>query len=184
MEIRIVPNRGRDIGSFFTAFGTTLVDHYDLVGHLHTKKTADLHDGEMVKNWRHFLLENLLGGQNNMADIILERMATDHSIGLVFPDDPNIIGWGRNKSYATTLAHRLGLSNMPEHFVFPIGTMFWARAEALLPLFRLNLDWQDYPAEPLPYDGSILHALERLLPFVTTKQGFRSVLTNVPGVTR
>jgi UDP-glucose 4-epimerase len=62
--------------------------------------------------------------------------------------------------------------------------MVWAKVEALLPLFDLALDWQDYPAEPLPYDGSILHALERLLPLVAAKQGFRSVLTNVPGITR
>jgi lipopolysaccharide biosynthesis protein len=62
--------------------------------------------------------------------------------------------------------------------------MFWARVQALAPLFERNLDWQDYPVEPLPYDGTILHVLERLLPFVTSKQGFRLVLTNVKGVTR
>jgi len=62
--------------------------------------------------------------------------------------------------------------------------MFWAKVEALLPLFGLGLDWQDYPTESLLYDGSILHALERLLPFVAAKQGFRSVLTNVPGIIR
>ena len=32
---------------------------------------------------------------------------------------------------------------------------------ALAPLMGLNLGWEDYPDEPLPYDGSVLHALER-----------------------
>jgi len=54
----------------------------------------------------------------------------------------------------------------------------------LLPIFNLGLDWQDYPAEPLPYDGSILHALERLLSLVASSQGFRLALTNVTGITR
>jgi len=54
----------------------------------------------------------------------------------------------------------------------------------LTPIFEIGLDWQDYPMEPLPDDGSILHALERLLPFVVSKQGFRLMLTNVAGITR
>jgi lipopolysaccharide biosynthesis protein len=62
--------------------------------------------------------------------------------------------------------------------------MFWARTEAIRPLLELGLDWQDYPAEPLPYDGSMLHAVERLLPLVAEKQSTRIVLTNVTGVTR
>ncbi|MBS0193643.1 MAG: hypothetical protein JSR34_05295 [Proteobacteria bacterium] len=62
--------------------------------------------------------------------------------------------------------------------------MFWARTDALRPLFDLALDWSDYPSEPLPYDGSLLHALERLLPFVAAARGLRCALTNVPGVTR
>lgn len=184
IDIQVTPNRGRDIGPFLTAFGKTFVKNYDVVGHLHTKKTADVQDETMSKNWRLFLLENLLGGKNNMADTILERMAADRSIGMVFPDDPYIVGWGSNKPYAETLSQRLGLSALPESFLFPIGMMFWARTESLLPIFNLGLGWQDYPTEPLPYDGSMLHALERIFPFVAAKQGFRSVLTNVAGITR
>jgi lipopolysaccharide biosynthesis protein len=62
--------------------------------------------------------------------------------------------------------------------------MFWSRVAAIRPLLELNLDWSDYPAEPLAYDGSMLHALERLLPFVVEQQGYRCVLTNVDGVSR
>ena len=54
----------------------------------------------------------------------------------------------------------------PPAIDFPVGTMFWARPEALAPLLRLGLNLDDYPDEPLPVDGTILHALERLLPLV------------------
>jgi hypothetical protein len=183
--VEVVPNRGRDIGPFLTAFGTRIARDFDIVGHLHTKKTADVADASMAERWREFLLENLLGGKAPMADIILGRMAADPSIGIVFPDDPNAVGWGSNLEHARPLARRLGLPDeMPRQFVFPIGTMFWARVDAIRPLLTLGLDWPDYPPEPLPYDGSMLHAIERIMPFLVAKQGQRIVLTNVPGVTR
>jgi hypothetical protein len=184
VDIRVVPNRGRDIGPMLSAFGDALVKNYDVFGHLHTKKAIDLKDELIGKRWRLFLLENLLGGKTNMADIILARMATDPSIGMVFPDDPHVVGWGSCKGQAEILGRTLGLPALPENFVFPLGTMFWARVKALRPIFNLGLTWEDYPSEPLPYDGTILHALERLLPFVAAMQSTRSVLTNVTGVTR
>jgi lipopolysaccharide biosynthesis protein len=62
--------------------------------------------------------------------------------------------------------------------------MFWARTKALAPLFDLNLGWNDYPEEPVPYDGTILHAFERLLPFIARHAGYRFATTHIPGVTR
>ena len=69
-------------------------------------------------------------------------------------------------------------------FNFPVGSMFWARTAALRPLLELGLGWDDFPEEPVPYDGSLLHAIERLLPFVVEGAGFRNAVTHVPGVTR
>ena len=46
------------------------------------------------------------------------------------------------------------------------------------------LGWDDYPKEPVPYDGTVLHALERLLPFVASQVGYRFAATHVPGMTR
>jgi lipopolysaccharide biosynthesis protein len=62
--------------------------------------------------------------------------------------------------------------------------MFWARVDALRPIFAGQFGWEDYPEEPLPYDGTLLHAIERLLPFVAQKTGYRLAMTNVPGITR
>jgi hypothetical protein len=183
-DVQVVPNRGRDIGPFLTAFGPALLAGYDFVGHLHTKKTADLQDASVGRNWYLFLLENLLGGKAAMADSILGRMAADPSIGMVFPDDPNIVGWGTNQPFIADIAGQVGVHEFPEHFHFPVGTMFWARVEALRPLFELGLAFEDYPTEPLPYDGSVLHALERLFPLVAESRGTRCVLTNVRGMSR
>jgi lipopolysaccharide biosynthesis protein len=69
-------------------------------------------------------------------------------------------------------------------FDFPNGTMFWCRPAALKPLLNLRLGWEDYPPEPVPYDGTILHAIERILPFVAENQGYHFATTHTPGVTR
>jgi glycosyltransferase involved in cell wall biosynthesis len=184
VEIRVVPNCGRDIGPFFTAFGRRIVENYDFVGHIHTKKTVHK-DENIGKIWFRFILENLIGGEAGpLADSILAEMKKDSSMGMVIPDDPNASGWGINLSSAKPIATRLGLETLPEQFLFPIGTMFWARTMALAPFFELNLGWSDYPPEPLPDDGSTLHALERLLPFPLAEKGLRLATTNIAGVTR
>jgi lipopolysaccharide biosynthesis protein len=120
-----------------------------------------------------------------MASRILDRFAADKELGLVFPDDPNAWGWTENKAVAADLAARLGLGPLPDrHFQFPIGTMFWARTAALRPLLALDWGWDAYPEEPLPYDGTLLHAIERLLPSIAVYSGYHIATTHVPGVTR
>ena len=185
ISIEIVPNRGRDIGPFFSCFGSRIKSNYDFVGHLHTKKTADVEDSSMGANWYKFLLDNLLGGESGaMMDRILGFMSNTPTVGMVFPDDPNVVGWCENKPYATVFAKRLGIKEIPDSITFPVGTMFWARVDALINFLNMELSWDDYPEEPLPYDGSILHAMERLLPLGLANGVNQCALTNVCGVSR
>jgi glycosyltransferase involved in cell wall biosynthesis/SAM-dependent methyltransferase len=183
--IRVVPNRGRDVGPFVTEFGAELLQ-YDLVGHFHTKKSIHVDPkSNLVRNWVNHLMETLLGGQHRAAEAIVSAFADDPQLGLVFADDPHIIGWDKNLPYAKPLADKLGLAALPtQFFPFPVGTMFWVRPVALKSLFELGLDWDDYPAEPLPIDGSMLHAVERLLPSIVEHAGFGRRVTYSPNITR
>jgi glycosyltransferase involved in cell wall biosynthesis len=181
--IRKVPNRGRDIGPLFTAFADEIADGYDIVGHFHSKRSL-FADATLGETWREFLWQNLLGDFAPMMDIILGHFATDERLGMIFPDDPHLPDWDHNLALAEKLAARMGFSDsLPPFFNFPVGTMFWARPKALKPMFDLKLDWHDYPEEPAPIDGTILHALERLLPFAVRHSGYHVASTNVPGVT-
>lgn len=185
VDIRIVPNRGRDIGPFLTEFGELILQKYDLIGHLHTKKSAYLNKASVGKRWSTFLLGNLLGNASiPMADIILARMLEDDSIGLVFPDDPHSSSWYGNRSLAEPFATEMGLMTLPEHFNFPVGSMFWARSAAIAPIINLSLEWSDYPEEPIFDDGTVLHVIERLFSLCLSIGHWRCVLTNVPGLTR
>ncbi|PHH40015.1 rhamnan synthesis F family protein [Pseudomonas putida] len=184
IAIEVVPNKGRDIGPFLSAFNRRHLREYEIIGHLHTKKSKDQSNPEVGSVWYDFLLENLLGKSNPMADVITSKLVSDPRIGMVFADDPHIVCWGKNRPYAEELQARLALNPLPENIVFPVGTMFWARTESLRSLDALELSWSDYPDEPLPYDGSMLHALERLFPLIVQSNGYDIALTNVKSITR
>ena len=182
--IRVVPNRGRDIGAFMTAFHQDIVGHYDVIGHVHGKRSLLLGDPIVGTSWREFLWQHLVGDLFPMVDIVIDYFAQNEQCGIVFPEDPHLSGWDANLDNAHNLAQRMGITEpLPPFFDFPIGTMFWARPQALAPLFGLNLAWDDYPEEPAPYDGTILHTIERMLPFAARRAGYSYALTSVPGVT-
>src|SRR5262249_48970058 len=149
VHIRVLPNRGRDIGPLLTGFGKEVCERYELIGHLHGKRTVSASgtsDPYLGERWREFLWQNLLGDQHSMLDVILARMAADPKLGLVFPEDPHLPCWDANRAIADAIARRMGLAEpLPEFFDFPVGTMFWARTAALKPLFDLKLGWDDYP---------------------------------------
>ncbi len=182
--VETVPNRGRDLAPLVTALGASALDGYDLVLHVHGKRSPHV-TGDVADRWRTFLWENLVGGEHPMLDVALGAFAADPTLGLLWPEDPHLNDWDLNRPHGEDLARRLSLRTpLPNHLDFPMGAMFWARPAALRPLLDAGLTWEDYPAEPLPIDGTMLHALERLLPLVAADAGFGFATTRVPGVTR
>jgi glycosyltransferase involved in cell wall biosynthesis len=186
IEVRLVPNKGRDIGALLTELRNDL-DAYDLIGHVHGKRSPYLFGNTTVSSWgddwREFLWQNLIGGLHPMMDRIVAAFERQSDLGLVFPSDPNVCGWDKNWDYATELVARMGwMTPLPDHIDFPVGTMFWIRLDALRPLLDLNLAWDDYPQEPLARDGTLLHALERLPTIACQLVGFKHAVTHVSGV--
>jgi len=184
-EIRVFPNKGRDLGPLLTGFRDIFDAGYDVIGHVHGKKTAHKRP-EFGERWRSYLLEHTVGGVHPMADAILSAFAQDERLGLVFPEDDRVLGWERNLEDARKLASDMNIGDawkVPA-FDFPAGSFFWCRPSALRPLLSLGLDWDDYPHEPLPEDGSLLHAIERMLGFVCEATGHHYATTHVRGLVR
>jgi hypothetical protein len=186
VDISVVPNKGRDIGSFIAFLNSAPAMGYDIIGHVHGKRSLyAVKDPGLGDRWRTFLWQHLLGPRAPAADVILENFARNPKLGLVFPEDPVPIGWDGNYEIAQELMRRMGLrDDLPIHIDFPVGTMFWARREALAPLGNLSITWEDYPPEPVPVDGTMLHALERLLPQIALQSGFAYAATYFAGINR
>ncbi len=171
MRIVVVPNRGRDIGPFLTEVGPLVQEGaYDVIGHLHGKRSLAV-DAALGDRWRGFLLDTLLGGTAGLP-AIWALFAGDPGLGLVFAEDRHCVGWSKNRPDAEALAARMQPAPvLPEWPVFPIGTMFWARPAAVAPFWALGFGPQDLPGEPVAYDGTALHAVERMLPAVCESTG-------------
>ena len=111
-------------------------------------------------------------------------MIRDKNIGIVFPDDPYAIGWTKNRKISELLAKKLSINNLPEYFIFPVGGMFIVRSDALASIKDLEMNYDYFPSEPVPIDGTILHAIERILPFIVQKAGYKVSTCIVDGSTR
>lgn len=180
LHIEIVPNRGRDIAPMFCAFGERL-KNYDYIAHLHGKKS--LYNSGATEGWREYLCEGLLGSEDRVRRIFA-LMQGDAPRGIVYPQNFHLLPyqantWLANKAMGSHWCHRLGIHPMPEgYFDMPAGSMFWARGDALRPIFNAGITLDDFVEETGQTDGTFAHCLERLLVLSAHKQGY------LPGIIR
>ena len=182
VELRVTPNRGRDIAPKLVGFRDAHESH-DYVLHLHSKAS---HHAEFLAPWRHFLLENLVGSPEIVGSVF-EAFRRLPKLGVVLPQhfEPvrRWLDWNGNFPAAQQLAARMGIALQPDRALdFPSGSMFWARTAALRPLLDLNLRFEDFPEENGKLDATPAHAIERLYLFVCEKAGFRWLKTAQPAL--
>ena len=172
VEIRVVPNRGRDVAAKLVGFAA-VHDQYEYVLHLHTKSSP--HESRLV-GWRGYLLETLLGSPEVVRGIF-EAFAQAPRLGMLAPQHIDElrpwVRWGDNFVAAELLAARMGFP-LPRRapLDFPSGSMFWARSAALRPLLDVHLDFADFPEECGQTDGTLAHSIERLYFLVCEQAGF------------
>ncbi|MEI2260378.1 polysaccharide biosynthesis protein [Stenotrophomonas indicatrix] len=175
LVVRQVDNRGRDIAPLLVTFREEVMA-LDLLCHIHTKKS--LYTGSEQQPWRQYLLDSLLGSPERIA-WILGIFQADPRLGLVYPESfPGVPLWAHtwlsNATACEALAQRLGIALDAQRYIdFPAGSMFWARVDALRPLYDLDLPLTAFPPEHGQVDGTLQHAVERLFGIITRHQGFR-----------
>ena len=180
LQIRITPNRGRDLGPMLYAFGQDLLQ-YDCIAHVHTKKSVGTNT--IGNRWRDYLWEGLLSHEQERIPKIIELLST---YGLIYPQKFPLIDvqncqWGQNHARAHDLCDKLTVSQPPEGFIeFPAGTMFWANPQALKPLLNYPFTPQDFEEEQGQSDGTIMHTIERSLAHIAQAQGYPIGLLRYP----
>ena len=173
VNVAVCQNRGRNFGPFLVHFSKQLLN-YDLKCHLHSKKS--LYSGREQTQWFDYQNQYLLKDGHVTKSVL--RLFDEHKdMGIYYPTSfwmmPAWVNhWTCNKPYAKEFVEEWGI-DIDDNFInYPVGGMFWARPAALKPLLDNTYQYEDFPAEPLPNDGSKLHALERLLGLLVEKQGF------------
>lgn len=178
LDIKVTPNRGRDIAPFIVGCGEALAV-YDLILHLHTKKSP--HNAEL-SGWLDYLLENLLGAPENVAGVI-EHFRKTPECGILYPATyapvRRFMRLGGNAAPLQSILARLGM-RMEEldpliHASFPSGSMLWMRGAVMERLTQLGLGFEDFPPEAGQDDGTIAHAIERLFPLFALRANLDAV---------
>ncbi len=177
LTITVVPNRGRDIAPLFCTFGAVLRE-YDYIAHIHSKKS--LHNSVLTSGWRKYLLTNLLGSKSQIQKIFA-LLAGEKTVGCVYPQNFSelpyyVYTWLSNQTYGSIWCSKLGITIPRGYFDFPAGSMFWARTEALQPLFNAHIKIEDFAEEAGQNDATLAHGIERLFVLVAKRSGFNSIV--------
>lgn len=162
LELRLVRNVGRNFGAIKQIVPT--ISDFEYLLHLHSKVSKHM-SLKRSAEWSR-LYWNTLANRANVIRI-LNIMDSDSRITVSYPDLTNVLpssafGWGSNKNLAQALLAESKVAQLDGQIAFPAGGMFVCRAGLILDLMtRIGLD--DFPREPFPVDGSVAHALERLM---------------------
>lgn len=186
LEIRVLPNRGRDVSALLTSF-RDVVMNYEVACVTHDKKTGYLKPLSVGEGFAYMGYENILGGRI-FVEQVLQSFAQDSYLGFLAAPDPNhadfcahvALEWGHNFENTKRLAAELGITVPMDEAHAPTtayGSSFWFRTAALKPLFAKEWTYDDFPPEPFnATDGSILHAIERIYPYAAQQAGYYSAM--------
>lgn len=170
-----VENRGRDWAPFIKIF--TLISHlnYRYVCKIHTKKSLYSAEG---KDWRRDIFDELLGSSPAVAEIKCKLDQDD--IGMIGPFN-NLLStsdyMGGNEAQIKDLAGRLNIKFDGKPFTFIAGSMFWFKPAAISNILALNLQEKQFPEEGGQRDATLAHAIERLICFLSEKNGCHVIQT-------
>ena len=172
--VKETKNKGRDIAPFYALFAKDLMK-YDYLLHIHSKKS--LYTGEEKANWRHEALDGVLKSTEMVQEVLRLMRSEQPEVGLVFGEMTSMLPtmalhWLRNVPKGMELLNQLHIPFYNHMFFYPVGSFFWAKTEAIRPLFELGLSYQSFDPEEGQIDGTLAHALERVIAFVVKHRNY------------
>lgn len=166
IETQLVPNQGRDILPFLRLFGDGgLAGGSDIWCHLHQKKSVQTTSHGDV--WRRFLYRILLGDERSLSSALACIALPE--VGVVAPFEPHFVPWDDSRRLLPGIADRFAEPLPDNPLLFPMGNMFWTKADVARRMLNLFGPDHPWPNEPIPTDGTEFHLIERLWPAVAAQ---------------
>lgn len=179
IEFRLKDSRGRNEAAFFVTC-SDLLRKWDYCCLLHDKKTAHAPHAHMGESWFEHCLLSLIPSKEFIYNVI-EQFEKKKNLGMVTPPPPLFAvwtplilldPWASNQEIAKKILKNFSSeTTLDDDPMAPYGGMAWFRTTALKGLLDLNLSTRDFPPEPLPINGTILHGLERIYPQIVQSHG-------------
>ena len=181
LEVRVIVNRGRDVSSILVGV-KDVIQNYDYACFVHDKKTAQAKPGSVGDSFGYKCWNNTLYNKEFVCNV-LQTFEDNERLGILSPPEPNhgpfyqTLGneWGCNFEKSREVADKLGITipmSEDKEALAPYGTFFWFRPTALKVLFDHDWQYEEFPEEPNNFDGTILHAIERLYPICVQQAGY------------
>jgi len=172
--VKETKNRGRDIAPFYVLFRKELIK-YECVLHVHSKKS--LYTGGEKAEWRQEALDGVLKNEKMVAETLEIMRQRSPKAGLVFGEmtqmlPPMALHWLRNAGRGQELLGRMHIPFENRMLIYPVGSFFWAKMDAIRPLYDLGFIYDDFDDEHGQIDGTLAHTLERVIACVVQNQGY------------
>jgi lipopolysaccharide biosynthesis protein len=170
-----VRNIGRDIRPFLIAYKKVAELGYEIACKLHTKKSPHLIDGEKRRN---DMFEAIVGSRETVESAI-QRFKAEPKLGVLAPKgyltdlSETSINKG-NRYWLDILLKRMGAEDLIGTYQtkFPAGSMYWFRVSALRCLLDPTvIDIDSFELEAGQLDGTLAHAIERIISLAATQDG-------------
>lgn len=184
LKVILAQNRGREISAHLIEL-KPYYDQYDYICFAHDKKARHIKPYSVGESFSYHCFENILHNRTYVNNIIT-TFERNPRLGMLVPPVPlhsyysQVVGneWQANFENTKALVERLIL-NVPMQAnkapIAPLGGIYWYRPASLKPLFDANFSYDDFAPEPeVMVDGSLMHAIERVYPFVAQSQGYYS----------
>ena len=173
-------NRGRDLSAFLVAFREIALKKQFLC-FLHDKKEKSSYFKEDTVNWIKNLWGNTVCSKAYIQNVL--GLLNNSQIGILTPPIPfgehfpywYINRWGKeNFSLAEQLICKLKIKCSLERKKIPItlGSVFWCRMEAIRKILEYEWSYEDFDGEPLPDNGTVSHAMERIFAYAAQDAGY------------
>ncbi|MBQ3222103.1 MAG: rhamnan synthesis protein F [Clostridia bacterium] len=183
-RVIVVENRGREYAGFFIGM-RKYVSQYDYICIAHGKKSRYEKPYIIGDSFSYHCFENTLSSRA-YTNNVLATFEENPRLGLLVPPTPEhgmyytTVGreWRGNfgllqeKCKQWNIKAPMDASKPP---VAPLGGFFWFRTAALKKIFDVGFKYEDFPQEPCrEIDGTIMHVIERIYPFVAQDAGYYS----------
>lgn len=175
-RVVIVANGGRDILPFIHLVNGGCLDRYAAVCKVHTKTSTHRTDGHF---WRTHMFDEL----GHVANTPYFERFIDSDEVVLAPPNTIVAGndlWGMNREAVRQLHERIARKAPRDLPPFPAGSMFWAKPELLAEIRSLRLTPNDFDPELGQLDGTMAHAVERMIGCIAA--GWGSGVSTIPSM--
>lgn len=180
-KIELIPARGRAESAFLVGTKDFIME-YDYACIVHDKKSSFLRPGIIGREFGLHNLDGLLKSKEYVANVI-SLLESNPRLGMLIPFNllyanyRELYGmeWGANYEGTVKFLQDFEVDvpiSQDVQPVCPMGAMFWIRPKSMKTLIEKSWEYSDFPEEPLPLDGSLIHIIERAYPYFIQKAGY------------